>query len=106
MRLANKIAAKDLAGKKDDFVIIDVREADEVAEDGTIEGAVNIPLGQLIRKARQGAMDNLKGKEIVTYCNGGYRGNIGADELAKKGFKATTIDGGYSAWKEAQKNKK
>lgn len=49
----------------------------------------------------------LKGKEIVTYCNGGYRGNIGADELAMKGFKAATIDGGYSAWKEekAKKNK-
>ena len=50
-------------------------------------------------------MEDLKGKEIVTYCNGGYRGNIGADELGKKGFKATTIDGGYSAWKEEKKNK-
>jgi hypothetical protein len=28
-----------------------VREANEVAEDGTIEGAVNILLGQLIRRA-------------------------------------------------------
>ena len=44
---------------------------------------MNIPPGQLIRKARQGAMDDLK--EIVTYCNGGYGGNIGADELAQKG---------------------
>jgi len=51
-------------------------------------------------------MDDLKGKEIVAYCNGGYRGNIGADDLGKKGFKATTIDGGYAAWKEQKKNKK
>lgn len=51
--MADKIRAKDLA-EKGDFVLIDVREADEVAEDGTIEGAVNIPLGQLIRKGRQG----------------------------------------------------
>ena len=64
---------------------------------------MNIPLGQLIRKARQGAMDDLK--EIVTYCNGGYGGNIGADELAKKGFKATTIDSGYEAWKNANDKK-
>jgi rhodanese-related sulfurtransferase len=104
--MADKITAKDLVGRKDSFVLIDVLEGDEVAEDGTIGGAVNIPLGQLIRKARQGAMDDLKGKEIVTYCNGGYRDNIGADELAKKGFKATTIDGGYAAWKEEKKNKK
>lgn len=104
--MADKITATDLAKKKEDFVIIDVRESDEVAQDGTIEGAVNIPLGQLIRNARQGQLDELKGKEIVTYCNGGYRGNIGADELGKKGFKATTIDGGYDAGKQAQKDKK
>jgi rhodanese-related sulfurtransferase len=106
--MADKIRAKDLAEKKRDFVLVDVREADEVAEDGTIEGAVNIPLGQLIRKARQGGLEDLKGKTVCTYCNGGYRGNIGADELNKKGFTAVTIEGGYAAWKEEteKKNKK
>jgi len=98
--MADKITARDLAGRKKEFVLIDVREADEVVTDGKIDGATNIPLGQLIRTARQGALDNLKGKEIVTYCNGGYRGNIGADELVRKGFKARTIDGGYEAWKK------
>ncbi len=108
--MADKITSKDLADKKGDFVLIDVREKEEVAEDGgaTIEGAVNIPLGQLIRRARQGGLDDLKGKTICTYCNVGYRGNIGADELNKKGFMSVTIDGGYAAWKEEQekKNKK
>lgn len=106
--MADKIAAKDLAEKKRDFVLVDVREADEVVEDGTIEGAVNIPLGELIRKARQGGLEDLKGKTVCTYCNGGYRGNIGADELNKKGFTAVTIKGGYAAWKEEteKKNKK
>ena len=52
--MADKITAKDLVEKKRDFVLVDVREVDEVAEDGTIEGAVNIPLGQLIRKALAG----------------------------------------------------
>jgi rhodanese-related sulfurtransferase len=103
--MADKITAKDLAEKKSDFVLIDVREADEVAEDAMIQGAVNIPLGQLIRKGRQGGLDDLKGKTICTYCNGGYRGNIGADELNKKGFTAVTMDGGYEAWKEEEKKK-
>lgn len=103
--MADKITVKDLAEKKSDFFLIDVREADEVAEDGTIEGAVNIPLGQLIRKARQGGLEDLEGKTACTYCNGGYRGNIGADELNKKGFTAMTIDGGYAAWKEEEKKK-
>jgi rhodanese-related sulfurtransferase len=101
--MADKITARGLAEKKDNFVLIDVREADEIAEDDTIEGAVNIPLGQLIRKGRQGELDDLKGKTICTYCSGGYRGNIGADELNKKGFTAVTIDGGYAAWKEEEK---
>jgi phage shock protein E len=106
--MADKITSKDLADKKGDFVLIDVREADEVAEHvgSLIEGAVNIPLGQLIRKTRQGGLDDLKGKTICTYCNGGYRGNIGADELNKKGFTAVTIDGGYAAWKEEEKKNK
>jgi rhodanese-related sulfurtransferase len=106
--MADKITAKDLADKKGDFVLIDVREADEITEDGgsTIEGAVNIPLGQLIRKVRQGGLDGLKGKTVCTYCNGGYRGNIGADELNKKGFTSVTIDGGYAAWKEEEKKNK
>ena len=106
--MADKITSKDLADKKDDFVLIDVKEADEVAENGgdLIEGAVNIPLGQLIRKTMQGGLDDLKGKTICTYCNGGYRGNIGADELNKKGFTAVTIDGGYVAWKEEEKKNK
>ena len=101
--MADKITANVLREKKGNFVLVDAREADEVEADDKIEGATNIPLGQLIRNARQGALDNLKGKQIVTYCNGGYRGNIGADELAKKAFKAATIDGGYGAWKETQK---
>jgi rhodanese-related sulfurtransferase len=106
--MADKITSKDLADNKGEFVLIDVREADEVAEDGggIIEGAVNIPLGQLIRKTRQDGLDELKGKTIYTYCNGGYRGNIGADELNKKGFTAVTIDGGYAAWKEEEKKNK
>src|SRR5215211_3905313 len=91
--MADKITARELTERKDGFVLIDVREVDELEEGGKIDGATSIPLGQLIRKARQGALDDLKDKTIVTYCNGGYRGNISADELVKKGFKAMTIEG-------------
>jgi rhodanese-related sulfurtransferase len=78
---------------------VDVREGEE----GMIDGAMNIPLGQLIRKARHGDLDDLKRKKIATYCSGGYRGNIAADELNKLGFDAVNIEGGYSAWKENKK---
>jgi rhodanese-related sulfurtransferase len=100
-----KVTPKELQGKKDEYVIVDVRETDEL-EEGKIDGAVNIPLGQLIRKARQCDLNDLKRKKICTYCSGGYRGNIAADELNKQGFDAVTIEGGYSAWKDGEKTKR
>ena len=97
--MASKVTPKELQEGKVEYMILDVREADEL-EEGKIDGAVNIPLGQLIRKARHGDIDNLKKKKIITYCNSGYRGNIPADELNKQGFDTVTIEGGYSAWKD------
>jgi rhodanese-related sulfurtransferase len=52
--------------------LIWAREVEEL-EEGMIDGAMNIPLGQLIGKARHGDLDDLKRKKIVTYCSGGYR---------------------------------
>jgi len=102
--MTNKITPKELQETKEQYVIVDVREADEL-EEGKIQGAINITLGQLIRKARNGDIDNLKGRKICTYCSGGYRGNIAADELQKEGFDTVTIEGGYTAW-EDKGNKK
>jgi rhodanese-related sulfurtransferase len=90
--LASKITPKELQEGKDEYMILDVREADELRE-GKIDGAVNIPLGQLIRKARHD--DHLKSKKICTYCSGGYRGNM-ADELNNQGFDVITIEGGFT----------
>jgi rhodanese-related sulfurtransferase len=102
--MANKVTSKELRERKDQYVYVDVREADELGQ-GMIDGAVNLPLGQLIRKARHGDMDGLKKKKIITYCSGGYRADIAADELNKLGFDAVTIEGGYSAWKDNGNNK-
>jgi rhodanese-related sulfurtransferase len=45
-----KVTPKELQGRKDECVIVDVREADELVEEGKIDGAVNMPLGQLISR--------------------------------------------------------
>jgi rhodanese-related sulfurtransferase len=96
--MANTVTPKELRERQDEYVYMDVREADEI-EGGMIEGVVNIPLGRLIRRARQGDLQDLKNKKIVTYCSSGYRGNIAADELNKQGFDTVSIEGGYSAYK-------
>jgi len=98
--MADKITASDLKSQKNDFVIIDVRELDEL-EDGVIEDSVHMSLGQSIRNAKKKQIEDMRDKKICTYCGTGYRGNIAADELAKEGFNTVTLDGGYSAWNQS-----
>ena len=74
--MADKITPKELREEKDEYTILDVREDDEL-EEGQIGGAVNIPLGQLIRKARHGDLDDHITKKMCHLLNHGYRGNIG-----------------------------
>ena len=95
--MAESISKDQLKQDSDQFVIIDVREPDEVAN-GAIENSQNMPLGLAIRNAKKGQIEDLKNKKICVYCASGYRGNIAADELNKEGFYAVTLDGGYSAW--------
>jgi rhodanese-related sulfurtransferase len=98
--MADKITASDLKSQKNDFVIIDVRESDEL-EGGVIEDSVHMSLGLSIRNAKKKQIEDMRDKKICTYCGTGYRGNIAADELAKEGFNTVTLDGGYSAWNQS-----
>lgn len=103
--MAEVISAEKLREQKDEFTIIDVREQDEIPG-RQIEGSTNIPLGLVIRNARQGKLDHLKGKKIVCHCSAGYRGNIAAEELCKCGFQAVNLDGGFEAWNKIEKSLK
>ena len=91
------IRDRELMFQKNDFVIIDVRELDEI-EGGIIEDSIHMPLGLCIRNVKKKQIDEMKDKKICTYCGTGYRGNIAADELSKAGFYAVTLDGGFSTW--------
>jgi len=97
--MAEKISVENLKEKINDLVILDVRELDEL-EGGKIDTCTHMPLGLAIRNANKGEIDDLKDKKICTYCRNGYRGNIAADELIKKGFDAVTLDGGFMAWEK------
>jgi len=97
--MAEKISASDLKAKKDEYVIIDVREADELAG-GKVDGSVHMPLGLAIRNAKKKQIEDLRNKKICTYCASGYRGNIAADELNKEGFNVVTLEGGYPSWNQ------
>jgi rhodanese-related sulfurtransferase len=98
--MANKITSNDLRLQQKDFVVIDVRELDELGS-GKIEGSVHMPLGLSIRNAKKKQIEDMRDKKICTYCGTGYRGNIAAEELVKEGFDAVTLDGGYSTWNQS-----
>jgi len=100
MIMADKITANDLKAKQEEFVIIDVREADELTS-GKIENSIHMPLGLTIRNAKKKQIEDLREKKICTYCGTGYRGNIAADELNKEGFNAVTLEGGFSSWNQS-----
>lgn len=98
--MADTITAKELMSQKNDFVIIDVRELDEI-DGGKIEGSIHMPLGLSIRNVKKKQIEDLRDKKICTYCGTGYRGNIAADELVKEGFNAITLEGGYLSWNQS-----
>jgi rhodanese-related sulfurtransferase len=77
--------------------LVDVRNPGEAAA-GTINHAVNIPVGQL--PDRLGELDPRK--PTVVYCAGGYRSSMAASLLRKQGFAdVSDLLGGYNAWDEA-----
>ena len=62
--------------------LLDVRDRDEVEELGTLEGAVNIPLGEL----RDRLTEVPKERKVVTFCQKGQRGYLATCLLKGSGF--------------------
>lgn len=78
----------------DGAVLVDVREPNEVAE-GTIPGAINIPLGTL--PDRVGDFD--KNVPILLLCRSGGRSGKAAEYLVGLGFSSVTnLEGGMLAY--------
>ncbi len=98
------ISAKDLKdimdNKKEDFIIIDVRNEFEYMAQ-SIKGAILIPLedinhGQGVNKLK---LLSLK-KRIYIHCQTGARSIKAITLLREYGIKATNISGGIEAWNQ------
>lgn len=79
--------------------LLDVREAAEVEKDGYIEGAVNIPVREVLAN-----LDKLPGLDepIVIYCASGHRGGMTLAALKLLGYtNVRNLAGGLGAWKKA-----
>jgi rhodanese-related sulfurtransferase len=72
--------------------LLDVRDADEVAELGKLKNAVNIPLGEL--RDRLGELPH--DRRIIAYCQKGQRGYLAVCLLRGHGFvNIANLRGGY-----------
>ncbi len=89
--------AKDLL-KRDDVVIIDVREPNEYAE-GHVPNATLIPVNSVFARKDELPTD----KEIIFICRSGGRSALAAEMAAASGLTNPlyNLEGGTLAWVEA-----
>ncbi len=83
----------NLLDANEDLNIIDVREDFEV-EQGTVPGAIHIPLGSIPEKAPE--LD--KSKEYIMVCKGGVRSANAGEYLESQGFQVINLEGGMMAY--------
>jgi NADPH-dependent 2,4-dienoyl-CoA reductase/sulfur reductase-like enzyme/rhodanese-related sulfurtransferase len=77
--------------ERSDAFLLDVREPMEFKKSGHVEGAVNIPLGDLRRRMPELPRD----REIWAYCLEGQRSYYALRVLRQHGFKARNVSGGF-----------
>jgi rhodanese-related sulfurtransferase len=90
----------------DSVVFVDVREGEEIARLGKIEGAVHVPRGVLefyIDPDSSLHMDLFSsGKKLVFYCESGGRSLLAAKLAMDMGVTdAVHLEGGFKAWVDA-----
>jgi rhodanese-related sulfurtransferase len=91
---------KDRLARGEETLIVDVREADEVASSpDPIPSATNVPMGRMFADAAKGVLP--KDRKIVAVCKAGTRCGIVARELSAKGYDIESLEGGIDAWNEA-----
>jgi rhodanese-related sulfurtransferase len=82
-------------------LLLDVRTVEEWADPGYIEGAVNIPLAELMSRVDELPED--KTAPIVVYCAKGVRGGIAMTMLRTLGYEnVRNLAGGINGWIAAE----
>lgn len=89
----------------DDVVLIDIRESEELKQNGKIEGSVHAPRGMLEFYADPSLPYHKpefgKNRRIILHCASGGRSALAAQTLKKMGYdKVAHLDGGLKAWKD------
>lgn len=79
---------------KDNHILIDMRDKNELEESGTIQGALHIPVNEL----RDHLHELDKEKSYIPYCALGMRAYLGHRILIQNGFRSRNLSGGYRTY--------
>ncbi|MDM7861798.1 rhodanese-like domain-containing protein [Alteromonas sp. ASW11-36] len=91
--------AELLQADTSEWLIIDVRSAEEYAE-GHVPGAINIPHTDMA--AQMSTIQTYKDKPVVVYCRSGYRAGKAADVLIEADFSDVRhLEGDIMGWRNA-----
>jgi rhodanese-related sulfurtransferase len=89
-------------------LLLDVRDAPEVARDGKAAGALNVSRGMLEFRADPASpyydKSFSRDKTIVLYCASGGRAALGGKTLKDMGYDKVFNLGGFQAWADAGGN--
>ena len=89
---------------RDDVLIVDVRDDNEVAESGKVKGAVHVSRGMLEFRADETTpFHNVafaKDKTIIVYCASGGRSALGGTALLDLGYGDVRKLGAFKDWVE------
>ncbi len=83
--------------KSGSYTLIDVRESLELEMDGAIDGAQNIPLGEV--EERKEEILSVEGP-VVLFCRSGNRSGKALEFLTAEGLKDGYNGGGWAELKE------
>jgi rhodanese-related sulfurtransferase len=92
--MSETLPAREVHERRDEVQLLDVREPYEWNE-GRIEGAVHIPLGELLEGRTEG-LDHER--PVVIYCRTANRSEVARLMLEARGFRASVLRGGSEAW--------
>jgi rhodanese-related sulfurtransferase len=86
--------------------LVDIREKDELEQNGKIPGSVHAPRGMLEFYADSSLPYHKpefdKNKRIILHCASGGRSALAANTLKEMGYENVAhLDGGMKAWKES-----
>lgn len=99
--IINSITVAELNARKNDYLLIDVREPDEHAA-LSIPGALLIPKGRF--EDGSAFVGLPKNREIILHCRSGIRSGQCLDLLRAAGFSNSThLQGGIIAWEESKR---